>query len=125
MKGALQEREVVLFAGTLPSGLTSHAEAYIDGTGDLVVEVQDLGGELEELFGDSDYEWWVVVRASEKRKLLTRLVEQDPASPADGDQDALPLSLIERTCAGPPSAPTGPRALARKNAIAFERFTYA
>jgi hypothetical protein len=124
---AARAKAVVLFAGTLPSGLTSHAEAYINDAGDLVVEVQDLGQELQELFGDSDYEWWVVVRESEKPRLLTRLLEEQPTSTAltESDQDALLLSLIERRFAGLPSAPSDFEDWCEANAIAFERTTYA
>jgi hypothetical protein len=108
--------------------VTSSAEAYVDGAGDLVVEVQDLGEEMERLFGDFDYEWWVVVRASNKPKLLERLwkLRQD-ISPtvASSDQDAALLSLIERTFGGRPSAPSDLEDWLKENGIAYEVSTYA
>jgi hypothetical protein len=118
---------VVLFAGALPSGIRSHAKVYINEAGDLVLEVQDLGGALKDLFGDSDYEWWVVVRASDKPKLIARLMEQQDGSAVvtAEEEDALLLSLIESAFAGRPSAPSDIEKWLAANGIAYKRFSYS
>jgi hypothetical protein len=125
--GASAERGgVLLYAGTLHSGITSHAEAYVDGAGDLGVETQDLGKDLERRFGDSDYEWWVIVRAANKPKMLELLQERQHNTPATvpaGNDDSALLSLIERTFAGP-SASTDLQDWLTENGIAFETSTY-
>jgi hypothetical protein len=118
----------MLFAGTLPSGLTSHAEAYINEGGDLVVEVQDFGQQLEQLFGDTDYEWWVIVRASQKQRLVRSLLEQHGHTPPDEDtseRDALLLSLIERQFGGRPSAPSDLRKWLTETEVPYEVSTYS
>jgi hypothetical protein len=125
---------VVLFAGKLPSGITSHAEAYIDDAGDLVVEVQDLGRRVQELgrrvqelFGDHDYEWRIVVHAANKRRLRERLREQDDAAAAvpTTDSDAALLALIDHRFGGRPSAPSDLTDWLDANGIAYGRSSYA
>lgn len=116
----------VLFDGTLPSGITSHAEVHLDGSGDLVVEVQDIGEELERRFGDSDYEWWVTVRAANTPKLLKllrdRCAEDSTASTASGDASL--LALIVRAFGGRGSAPTDLEDFLKENDIPYETSVY-
>jgi hypothetical protein len=121
-----REGRVSLFAGTLPSGITSYADAYINDQGDLVVAVQDLGPEVERLFGDSDYEWWVVVQASDRPKLLERLMAEQSRSAAltAGAEDAVLLSLLEDKFAGRPSASAELEEWLTANGIAFKRSVY-
>ncbi len=45
----------------------------ITGDGDLVMMTQDVGKAVEEHWGDSDYEFWVQVKAAHKRQVLEAL----------------------------------------------------
>ena len=51
-------------------------DAEIDERGNLVISGQDVGKAPEEFWGDSDYEYWVVVPPEEKDKLLLALIEE-------------------------------------------------
>lgn len=44
--------------------------------GDLVLEGQDLGAAVREMWGDSDYEYWVTVKAAHREELLQLLVKE-------------------------------------------------
>ena len=52
-----------------------YLSAIINEDGDLVLEGQDLGAGVEEYWGDSDYEYWVVVSASNKLKVFLLLTQ--------------------------------------------------
>ncbi len=81
-------------------------DAEIDEKGNLVLSGQDIGKAPEEWFGDSDYEYWLVVAASEKDHVLTMLLGQAasgqqfrPASDASEDQKDWAVLLMDRiTC---------------------------
>lgn len=51
-------------------------DAEIDDSGDLQVSGQDLGRAPEEFWGDTDYEYWVIVRRDHKDRLLLALIER-------------------------------------------------
>ena len=58
-------------------GSTSiHIHARIEDNGDLRFSGQDIGEAPEEIFGDSDYEYWLTVPAAEKDRLLMALIEK-------------------------------------------------
>ena len=58
-------------------GSTSiHIDARITEEGDLLLSGQDIGEIPEKFFGDSDYEYWLTVPASEKDRLLLALLEK-------------------------------------------------
>ena len=58
-------------------GSTSiHIDVRIKENGDLLFSGQDIGEAPEEIFGDSDYEYWLTVPAAEKDRLLLALIEQ-------------------------------------------------
>ena len=58
-------------------GSTSiHIDVCIEKNGDLRFSGQDIGEAPEEIFGDSDYEYWLTVPAAEKDKLLLALIEK-------------------------------------------------
>ena len=118
-------RRVALFSGELPSGLSSLTDAYVDEASDLVVETQDIGAELVRIFGDSDYEWWVRVRAADKPELLERLRDSKPPAASAGDNDALLLSLLARKFGGRPTAPSDLRKWLDEQGIAYEFSSYA
>ena len=64
-------------------GSTSiHIDMRIDENGDLLFSGQDIGNAPEEIFGDSDYEYWLTVPASEKDRLLLALIEKHYAGDA-------------------------------------------
>ncbi|WP_295447503.1 hypothetical protein [uncultured Thiodictyon sp.] len=52
-----------------------HITAEITSTGDLLLSGQDLGPLVREVWGDSDYEYWLTVPASEKDRVLLMLLE--------------------------------------------------
>ena len=59
------------------SGSTSICiDARIEDNGDLRFSGQDIGEAPEEIFGDSDYEYWLTIPAAEKDRLLLALIEQ-------------------------------------------------
>ena len=58
-------------------GSTSiHLDVRIEENGDLRFSGQDIGEVPEQIFGDSDYEYWLTVPAAEKDKLLLALIEK-------------------------------------------------
>lgn len=63
---------VVLVRGESPDA-SWILEASLDDEGDLVIAGQDFGRLAVDLFGDSDYEYWIRVDASLKPKLLAVL----------------------------------------------------
>jgi len=50
------ERTLVLCGETIGPN-QFHLWATVNGAGDLVISGQDLGPQVQEIFGDSDYEW--------------------------------------------------------------------
>ncbi len=107
-------------------------DAEIDEKGNLVLSGQDIGKAPEEWFGDSDYEYWLVVAASEKDRILTMLLGQVagrqqfiPASDASEDEkDWALLGAIEKTYGGDLRAVSAFRDLLEANGIRFEFRTY-
>ena len=70
-------------------GSTSiHIDMRIDENGNLLFSGQDIGSAPEEIFGDSDYEYWLTVPAAEKDRLLLALLEKHYAG------DALVISTL-------------------------------
>jgi hypothetical protein len=49
-------------------------DVLVDESGDVVMEGQDVGAAPQTFFGDSDYEYWVTVRAADKDALLLNLL---------------------------------------------------
>jgi hypothetical protein len=60
----------VLYDGGLSQGTSSYAAISFTEQGDLRLSAQDVGDGPRESWGDSDYEWWVTVRATETPRLL-------------------------------------------------------
>ena len=81
-------------------GTTSiHIDVSIKESGDLEFSGQDLGRGPSEIYGDSDYEYWLTVPAAEKDKLLLALIEKHYA----GDTSVIStlrelMSETEITC---------------------------
>lgn len=53
-----------------------HISVEVDEEGDLLFSGQDLGSTVRELFGDSDYEYWLSIQAEEKDRVLLALIEK-------------------------------------------------
>ena len=51
-------------------------DAEINDAGDLVISGQDLGKAPKEFWGDDEYEYWLVVKAAHKDRLLLALLEK-------------------------------------------------
>ena len=70
-------------------GATSiHINMRLKENGDLLFSGQDIGDAPEEIFGSSDYEYWLTVPAAEKDRLLLALLEKHYAG------DALVVSTL-------------------------------
>ncbi len=66
-------RKVTLFE---ERGSTSRfVYAEITDSGDLLISAQDVGDTPELVFGDTDYEWWVHIKAKDKDRTLLALIE--------------------------------------------------
>jgi hypothetical protein len=59
---------VVLFTSTTPD-IKVTIEVYFDPAGNLVVEGYDIGKQVEEYWGDSDYEYSTTISKAEVTKL--------------------------------------------------------
>ena len=58
-------------------GATSiHIEVEVTDEGALLFSGQDIGAAPSELYGDSDYEYWLTIPAKDKDKLLLALLEK-------------------------------------------------
>lgn len=58
-------------------GATSiHIDAEITDKGDLLLSGQDVGQAPRELLGDSDYEYWLTIRAPNKDQVLLALIQK-------------------------------------------------
>jgi hypothetical protein len=49
-------------------------DVSVNESGDLVLAGQDIGAAPTEIFGDSDYEYWVTVRAADRDAVLLQLL---------------------------------------------------
>ena len=81
--------------------ISRFVSAEINDNGDLVISGQDVGKRLEELFGDSDYEYWLTVLCQHKKRVLEVLIEycnQKKIStlPVPLNQDLYLLDLINK-----------------------------
>ena len=72
-------------------GATSiYIDMSIDENGNLLFSGQDIGSDPEEIFGDTDYEYWLTVPAAEKDRLLLALLEKHYGG------DALVISTLRK-----------------------------
>src|SRR5579863_7521895 len=54
----------------------------VNADGSIRIDAQDMGKRVEEIWGDSDYEFWVDVPASALRKLVFALLREKYAGRA-------------------------------------------
>ena len=79
-----RSEKVVLRERTSPDGNDiSRLTAYVDEKGCLVLEGYDLGNFVEEVWGDSDYEYWRKVKPEFLETVLLQLIKDRFSS--DGD----------------------------------------
>ena len=125
-----REKKVKLVASR---GETSvFIDAEIDEQGRLVLSGQELGKAPEEWFGHDEYEYWLVVAASEKDRVLSILLGQlaggeqlRPASNASQDEkDWALLRVIEKMYGGDRGAIEALSALLKAGGIGCEFKTY-
>ena len=76
----------VVLRNTRDAQGTRYLEASINDKGDLVIEGQDLGAGVEEIFGVSEYEWAWTISAQDCNQLLVAL----------GTKSDLLSALVER-----------------------------
>jgi hypothetical protein len=65
--------------------ITISIHAQLSADGGLRLEGDDVGQRVQEIWGDSDYEYWVDVPASEIGRLLLLLLKEK----YDGDTEAV------------------------------------
>ncbi len=53
-----------------------YIDVEITEGGDLLFSGQDLGSAPSEFFGDSDYEYWLHIKAADKDQVLLSLIEK-------------------------------------------------
>lgn len=107
-------------------------DAEIDERGSLVISGQDIGRAPQECFGDSDYEYWLVVAAADKERVLSILRGQAAGTPEPGletdasatDPDWMLLREIERRYRGDLRVVSAFRDLLTASGIGFEFRTF-
>jgi len=67
--------EVMLREDRSTDGEVSLLEAYVEESGDLVIEGYDLGESVEKVWGDSDYEYWRRVKCEHVPMVLLQLIK--------------------------------------------------
>jgi hypothetical protein len=71
-----------------------NVDLVIRDNGDMIVEGHDIGAAPQEIFGDSDYEYWLTVRSEEKGRVLEALLAESAERGAATDEDALLIDLL-------------------------------
>jgi hypothetical protein len=71
-------------------------DLVIRENGDVVLEGQDVGAAPREIFGDSDYEYWLTIRSEDKDRVFEGLLVEasDQKSAPGADKDGLVLDLL-------------------------------
>lgn len=79
--------------------ISSHLRAWTDEKG-LVIEGQDLGPGVEQIWGDSDYEYWLTVDRKHFGRVIRALAAKSDAeielSDKSSEQDKQLLELMQR-----------------------------
>ena len=115
---------VVLYEGELQPGTQTYQGVSVSACGDLAFEAQDVGAVPRELWGDSDYEWFVTVAAADKPRVLEALRSEHPDFPvegeAEGEGDAELLGLLHAVYGGRPDAVDAVRHWLDEKSIPYE-----
>jgi hypothetical protein len=92
------EQSVDLLSRIYPSGIHVRLTAWTDFKG-LVLEGQDTGEQVEQIWGDSDYEYWVSVDREHLDLVLNGVAEKLRGQPAPYEdrlvRDQLLLGLLK------------------------------
>ena len=107
-------------------------DAEIDREGNLVLSGCDIGKAPKDWFGDSDYEYWLVVQASDKNRVFSILHGlaggEEQFRPAEDvseeERDWRLLALIEKLYRGDLRVVSSFRDLLTANGVRFEFSTY-
>jgi hypothetical protein len=108
------------FDGEVSRGTGSHAAVKFTESGDLQLSVQDVGEAPRQFWGDSDYEWWVTVKAQQVPRLLELLRGESSTAPTADDL----LALIGRNFGGHASGPSEFPEWLKRNRVPYEFFSY-
>ena len=108
---------------------SSFIYAEIDDKGDLVVSGQDVGEAPFEIWGDSDYEYWLRVVTENKDRVLNALIEhcnQVGASvpSVSRNKDKALLALLKQVYGGHSSAFEQFRRFCKRKGIPTEFSSY-
>jgi hypothetical protein len=77
--------------------VTSRLQAGFNGAGDLVLEGYDVGSFVEEVWGDSDYEYWLTVHSEEIPRLVEELVrETGELAPTAENQPPFVMGVLKK-----------------------------
>jgi hypothetical protein len=99
------ESRLTLYSGVLRPGTSTFQGVFVSAeSGDLVFEAQDVGALPDEVWGDSDYEWWVTVAAANKPAVLAALRAEHGEPAAEGEGDAPLFALLQVAFGGRPDA---------------------
>lgn len=66
---------IVLKDQRTPDGELRKLKAYVEDTGDLVLEGYDLGDLVEKWWGDADYEYWRRIEKDDVARVLLELIK--------------------------------------------------
>jgi hypothetical protein len=92
------EQKIDLLSRVFPSGIHVRLAAWTDSKG-LVLEGQDTGEQVERIWGDLDYEYWLSVKREHLDRVLNGLAEKLGGMPAPLEdrkaQDQLLLGLLQ------------------------------
>ena len=125
-----REKKVKLVAR--PGETSVFIDAEIDAKGNLVLSGQDIGKAPKEWFGDSDYEYWLVVAALDKDHVLSILLGQAASGPqlrpaidaSEDEKDWALLTAIAKRYGGDLQAVSAFCDLLKAHGIRFEFRTY-
>jgi hypothetical protein len=101
-KPGRRDKHVKLVESRGPTSIFIDAE--IDADGKLTMSGQDIGEAPKTFYGDSDYEYWRIVGAEHKDRLLAILLGREPAGLDAEQRDWALLAALEARYAGDLSA---------------------
>lgn len=100
---------VQLFRGTSGSTCITLSVSIDPENGDLLWEGYDIGDDVEKYWGDSDYEYWLLIKGTFKQAVLAALIREREREGKSSDttpaaDDELLLKLISEKYSDDPGA---------------------